>query len=374
MNARTVTRGVLGLAVGLLVLGVTPAAAQTAPPTLDGEILAEQYVATAEPRLEGTCNPDGSTTFTTTSTGVVLAGPYPGTYTEQVTATVGPQTGPIVPTGSNPIQGSFGFHTGTITQFDATFTITSGSTTITGTKHLDPSAVPVPNFPPPFTITDPSQQNTGFCGQVNGTNPPTFPPNSPPVFGYFRGIDAATVAYEAIIQTADGAFRDEGRTRVVIRSVCADFADDDVCTGGQNTGGGANVGAFGEVFASDLSAVEPYSTPGHVTGGGQVPSSTGAEHATFALNAKSDNKGRDGNCNVLDGSTTVRCLDVTALVQGPGTAAIFGHATVNGAAATYRIDVVDAGEPGTADQFRIVTSAGYAGGGVVTQGNVQVHD
>jgi hypothetical protein len=373
MNRRTVVGVVLTIAVMVLVLGVLPAQAQATPPTLNGQILTQNYIATNEPRLVGACNPDGTTTFTMTSNGVAL-GPYPGNYTEQVTATIGPQTGPIVPRpGTNPIEGSFGFHTGVVTKFEAAFTITSGSTTVTGTKHLDPNAVPVLNFPPPFTITNPTQENTGFCGEVNGTNPPEFPRDIPPVFGHFRGIDAATVSYEAIIQTTDGAFRDEGRTRVVIRDVCADILDDGVCNV-PAAGGGVNIGAFGEVFASDLAAVEPYSTPGHVTGGGQVPSSTGADHATFALNAKSDGKGMDGNCNVLDDTTTVRCLDVTALVQGPGSATIYGHAKVNGSAATYRVDVVDAGEPGTADQFRIVTSAGYSGGGIVTNGNVQVHD
>src|SRR2546422_5389345 len=106
------TCAVLALTAGLLVLGMSPAAAQTAPPTLTGQFLGEQYIATAEPRLVGTCNPDGSTTFTETSNGTVFAGPYPGTYTEELTATVGPMTGAVVPPSPNPVQGSFGFHTG----------------------------------------------------------------------------------------------------------------------------------------------------------------------------------------------------------------------------------------------------------------------
>ncbi len=47
---------------------------------------------------------------------------------------------------------------------------------------------------------------------------------------------------------------------------------------------------------------------------------------------------------------------------------------MNGAAATYRIDVDDLAEPGRGrDGFAIQTSGGYAAGGVLTNGNVQIH-
>jgi hypothetical protein len=52
---------------------------------------------------------------------------------------------------------------------------------------------------------------------------------------------------------------------------------------------------------------------------------------------------------------------------------IFGHATVNGADTTYRIDVQDIGEPGAGvDSFTIVTASGYFAGGLLKGGNIQV--
>jgi hypothetical protein len=54
-------------------------------------------------------------------------------------------------------------------------------------------------------------------------------------------------------------------------------------------------------------------------------------------------------------------------------AALFGNATINGVATTYRIDVDDVGEPGAGnDIFAIQTASGYAAGGTLLRGNVQV--
>jgi hypothetical protein len=57
------------------------------------------------------------------------------------------------------------------------------------------------------------------------------------------------------------------------------------------------------------------------------------------------------------------------------TASIFGTATVNGSGSVdYEIDLVDAGEPGTADTYRIVLSNGYDSGvQTLVGGNVQIH-
>ncbi len=50
-----------------------------------------------------------------------------------------------------------------------------------------------------------------------------------------------------------------------------------------------------------------------------------------------------------------------------------GKADANGAApTTYRIEVIDNGEPGLGDTFTIATDSGYAAGGILTGGNVQV--
>jgi hypothetical protein len=57
------------------------------------------------------------------------------------------------------------------------------------------------------------------------------------------------------------------------------------------------------------------------------------------------------------------------------TASIFGTATINGSGSfEYEIDVVDAGEPGTADTYRIWLSNGYDSGvQTLYGGNVQIH-
>jgi hypothetical protein len=63
------------------------------------------------------------------------------------------------------------------------------------------------------------------------------------------------------------------------------------------------------------------------------------------------------------------------LVRAGTHATFFGNATVNGVPTTYRIDVDDLGEPGAGrDTFRVQTAGGYSAGGVLTHGNIQIHN
>jgi hypothetical protein len=120
--------------------------------------------------------------------------------------------------------------------------------------------------------------------------------------------------------------------------------------------------------------VVPTTTPGQVTGGGQVV--VAGDLVTFGFTAKSDAKGRKGECTVIDhdAKRMIKCLDVTALVQVGNEAWIYGDATDNGAATTYVVHVVDKGEPGTGrDTFSILTASGYSASGTLTGGNVQAH-
>jgi hypothetical protein len=127
----------------------------------------------------------------------------------------------------------------------------------------------------------------------------------------------------------------------------------------------------------------PRSTAGLVTGGGHVLAPNPevfdkTDEVAFGFNARSTATGFYGECTVVDQSTAtktmLKCRDVTALVQTGNKATIFGTATINGLQTTYRIDVEDNGEPGMArDLFFIQTTSGYAVGGVLTRGNVQVH-
>lgn len=125
--------------------------------------------------------------------------------------------------------------------------------------------------------------------------------------------------------------------------------------------------------------VLPTSTPGHVTGGGQVPDlSDRNRKVAFGFDAQDTRTGFKGSCSVVDQSPArnllIKCLDVTALVQAGTHATFFGNAQVNGTPTTYRIDVDDLAEPGKgADTFKIHTDSGYTASGVLSQGNIQVH-
>ena len=68
------------------------------------------------------------------------SGTFNGSYSETITWTIGPQTYPAVPafpsfSGAPPAE-SVGLLTGKVLDLDATFEITAGATTITGTKSL----------------------------------------------------------------------------------------------------------------------------------------------------------------------------------------------------------------------------------------------
>jgi hypothetical protein len=120
----------------------------------------------------------------------------------------------------------------------------------------------------------------------------------------------------------------------------------------------------------------PESTPGcKVTQGGSILTSAG-DSASFGGNAQATPKGHE---NYVDHGTGmhVSSIDVRSVVcSRDGTmASIFGTATIDGAGSfVYRIDVVDLGEPGTSDRYRIRLSNGYDSGDQQLEGgNVQIH-
>jgi Beta-propeller repeat len=129
----------------------------------------------------------------------------------------------------------------------------------------------------------------------------------------------------------------------------------------------------GEPAATATKAwVLPASTPGQASGGGNIE--VGGNRIAFGFSARSSGSGFQGSCNVVDQpGAMVRCTDVTALVITGNAATVFGNATVNGVATTYRIDAVDNANPGRgADTFSIQTGSGYSRSGVLSGGNVQV--
>jgi hypothetical protein len=107
-----------------------------------------------------------------------------------------------------------------------------------------------------------------------------------------------------------------------------------------------------------------------ITGGGAIPSTMTGE-ARFSLNPQGNLNGKvqfnDDGAGVNFRSTklnVVTCNGRNGHVEGEG--------TNNGAATSFTVDVVDNGEPGTADTFRIHMT-GYDNDGTLTRGNIQVH-
>jgi hypothetical protein len=182
------------LAFGFLLLGSSAAGNARADtptvPTLQGELLAtigELFDRGAS------CNPDGTTTQLFHWTGVAT-GPYDGTFVEDGTLTIGPQTG-IGP-------GRFGFQLGPVLTFDATYTIVSPTGTVTGTKHL---VAPVGSSPFPLVQDARYADNTGMCTTFSGLS----------VLGLDNAsgfaIDARGVLhYDATITTLGGTTTDHG--------------------------------------------------------------------------------------------------------------------------------------------------------------------
>jgi hypothetical protein len=440
---------VVAVAIALLAGSQGGAArADTAtPPTLQGELL----TTTGELFDRGaSCNPNGTTTQAFHWTGFAT-GPYTGTFTEDGTLTIGPQTG----VGA----GRFGFQLGPVLTFDATFTIDSPTGTVTGTKHL---IAPVSSSPFPLVQDARYADNTGMCTTFTGAS----------VLGLDNAsgfaIDArGTLHYDASITTDTGTSQDHGLAFVEAVEVTSQSGISSAGTGGAkevfplsdltpappvvtlsppaatnpvgtthtvtatvlsagllpvqgvrvryavsgstNLTGSCTTDATGRcsftyagpqlpgadtiVAYADLNGngvedpgeteatavkawVVPASTPGQVTGGGQIVPADGAEEVSFGLQAKNASK-LLATCSVVDPALDVhvKCLDATALVETATHATFFGNATVNGTATTYRVDVDDLGQPGAGkDTFQIQTATGYATGGVLARGDVQIHD
>jgi hypothetical protein len=140
--------GLLAAFVFLLLL-VPAAGAQAAP--LTGETFTDGNFTLTR---SGPCDTSQPITFSFTADGPA-SGPYPGTFTESGRVTLGPeitdpQSGPLRP----------------ITGFDASFTISSGTNTITGAKTLRGSYPTGPvDLGPGFGVAP--QMDIGQCEDAN---------------------------------------------------------------------------------------------------------------------------------------------------------------------------------------------------------------
>ena len=314
-------------------LGASPAAAQTLPPSLQGEIFqAASYRASSEVDISANCTmtPGETVTITYSAKGIAY-GPYPGTFTESGRVT-------ILLThflGSQQV-------VGTVTSWTANFTIDSAVGQVRGTKTLDPSAL----------------QNIGVCQEW------VYDRKLWNVMAAFGGLE-----YEATISSAGARYADEGTARAsVYQQTCGALTPDTLCPFTDNK-------LFHEEFLLST-GVLPLDTTGKATGGGQLGDITSLGQVSFGFEVKQPELGRlQGRCLVNDSAANmqVKCLTVTSYQQVGNTATWEGAAEVNGVREHYRITVQDNGEPNQGiDTFSIVTES-YEAAGNVQHGNVQLH-
>lgn len=126
--------------------------------------------------------------------------------------------------------------------------------------------------------------------------------------------------------------------------------------------------------------VLPVSTPGcviKITNGGWIIANNG-DRASFGGNAKVDADGNVSGQEEYQDHGPVQPMNVhgnvLAVVCDTTTGTVFGQATIDGMGSHfYRIDVVDNGEPGRNDTYRILLDTGYDSGvHKLEGGNVQV--
>lgn len=115
------------------------------------------------------------------------------------------------------------------------------------------------------------------------------------------------------------------------------------------------------------------SSDGKSSGGGWLATADG--RVNFSSSAKNVDGTMAGNCTVTVDQMKIKCLTVDGYFQSPTNdrAVFVGTATQDRVATRYRIELVDNGEPGTADRIAITTDAGFAAAGVIGDGNLQVH-
>ena len=341
-------------------------------------------------------------TFQTTG---IAAGPYPGSFVEHGTVTLVP---PVPPTAAT-------------LQLQATFTIFSNPTMITGTKSasLVGTCTGVPNASQQIIGVGDGSYQASFSdtllggGSTDSGTQHTQVTFIQPRVGRFTALletFASTAAF--VVLTPPTAENTAGTTHTVTATVTAanrpqanitvhfdvsgSVTTSGTCTT-DSTGtctftyhgpafpGADLISAFADANgngAQDIAAeptaeatkvwMLPASTPGKVNGGGHVTDSV-----AFGFEAHTDKKDIDGHCNVVDRRTAttvhVKCLSVDVLTITGRHATLFGDAEVNGLATQYRIDVDDNSKHGRgSDTFFIQTTSGYVGGGVLTSGNIEV--
>lgn len=339
MNGGPVRRVLCVVLLASFALTASVATGVTGAPTLETEnlrALPEGFTSSAS------CDTTSTSTVSWTAEGIAT-GPYPGTFTLSGTLTIGPQT----MAGSHPpTPDREGTVAGPVQSFQESFTIHSGTTTVTGTKTLPTQA---------------SSGTVGTCEQVTRF----------PVLDLFDGhgtvVEAnAATRYQATISGPSGTSTDSGLAYAAL----AELDITGSCPAGPTCE--ARIAGFDETFAlSDRLA----STTGSSNGGGQIAAPTGSGKVTFAFDARSDAAGMRATCNIIDHLTGrhVKCETIDSYSQVGSHVTITGQADDDGVQTGYRINASDNSEPNAGtDSFTIETNTGYEAGGNVAKGNVQV--
>jgi hypothetical protein len=123
------------------------------------------------------------------------------------------------------------------------------------------------------------------------------------------------------------------------------------------------------------------STPGKVSGGGRIDPSDVPGKAAFGFDVEfvSGGAAPTGELNYVDRESGLElaATSLDSLVISGTHVKFTGTATVNGVPGKrFEVQVDDLGEPGSSDTFsiRIVEPGGYAAGGVLVGGNIQIHE
>lgn len=146
-----------------------------------------------------TCDPAGTSTMDITKDGFITEGPYQGTFTETISATIGPQNGPPAPTiqpfsFSGAQVDSIGLPTGQVLGYTDTFTINgSDGTVITGSKTLG---------------SDPG--TFGVCLNLQDETAPSSVFGGGPMTGFFYLLATPVLSYSATISSGSGDVQDSG--------------------------------------------------------------------------------------------------------------------------------------------------------------------
>jgi SdrD B-like domain len=117
------------------------------------------------------------------------------------------------------------------------------------------------------------------------------------------------------------------------------------------------------------------SAPGKITGGVRISVPGGFATAGFEFMQRTDSPRGTLEYNDHASDVRIHTSDITGISVSGADAYIFGHATIGTATSSFRLHLVDAGEPGTADRFELLLSSGYSAGTgqTIDDGNVQMH-